>query len=210
MAVTFTNKAAREMKDRIQKLLDARLAFSWMGTFHSVCLRMLRMCLAKEFVVRVMGNAWYDSNFSIYDDDDQKRILKEILKEELGDGYDAAEVKKLHGAISRYKNTILYTNGEAVLQTPEVAMMRAEYADQERNARLYGEYQKRLLESNAMDFDDLLFNSVLLLQKVPTLADQLAERFRYVVVDDPTKPHNGLDRLKTPNFAVKIGAEFKF
>ena len=184
LAVTVTNKAAREMKDRIQKLLDARLAFSWMGTFHSVCLRLLRMCLTKEFVVRVVGNAWYDSNFSIYDDDDQKRILKEILKEELGDGYDAAEVKKLHGVISRYKNTILYTNGEAVLQTPEVAMMRAEYADQERNARLYGEYQKRLLESNAMDFDDLLFNTVLLLQKVPNLADQLAERFRYVVVDE--------------------------
>ena len=111
-------------------------------------------------------------------------ILKEILRVELGDNYDAAEVKKLHGAISRYKNTILYTNGEAVLQTPEVAMMRAEFADEERKARLYAEYQKRLKESNAMDFDDLLFNTVLMLQKVPHLADQLSERYKYVVVDE--------------------------
>ena len=184
MAVTFTNKAAREMKDRIQKLLQVRLAFNWMGTFHSVCLKLLRLCLTKDFVIHAMGGSWYDSNFSIYDDDDQKRILKEILKEELGDNYDAAEVKKLHGAISRYKNTILYTNGEAVLQTPDVAMMRAEFADEERKARLYAEYQKRLKESNAMDFDDLLFNTVLILQKVPHLADQLSERYKYVVVDE--------------------------
>ncbi len=184
LAVTFTNKAAREMKERIQKLLQVRLAFNWMGTFHSVCLKLLRLCLTKDFVIHAMGGSWYDNNFSIYDDDDQKRILKEILKEELGENYDASEVKKLHGAISRYKNTILYTNGEAVLQTPEIAMMRAEFADQERMARLYGEYQKRLKESNAMDFDDLLFNTVLMLQKVPHLADQLAERYKYVVVDE--------------------------
>lgn len=184
LAVTFTNKAAREMKDRIQKLLDCHVPFNWMGTFHSVCLKLLKLCLSKDFVTRVFDGPWYDANFSIYDDDDQKRILKDILKEDLGEDYDAAEVKKLHGAISRYKNTVLYDGGRPKLQTPDVAIAMAEFADQERTARYYKEYQKRLLESNAMDFDDLLFNTVLLLQKVPQLSIQLAARFQYVVVDE--------------------------
>ena len=160
------------------------MRFAWMGTFHSVCLRMLKMCLNRDFVLREFGGQWYDGNFSIYDDDDQKRLLKQILKEDLGDDCDAAEIKRVHGAISRYKNTVLYEHGSAVLQTPEVAMGRAEFADEERRARYYAEYQKRLRESNAMDFDDLLFNTVLMLQKVPKLAEQLASRFQYVVVDE--------------------------
>ncbi|MCR5378477.1 MAG: UvrD-helicase domain-containing protein [Fibrobacter sp.] len=184
LAVTFTNKAAREMKDRIQKLLGCRLPFSWMGTFHSVCLKLLKLCLSKDFVVKAMGGTWYNANFSIYDDDDQKRLLRDILKEDLGDNFEASEVKKLHGAISRYKNTVLYEGGSPKLQTPDVALARAEFADEEKRARYYSEYQKRLQESNAMDFDDLLLNTVLMLQKVPTLAKQLAERFQYVVVDE--------------------------
>ncbi|MBO4713804.1 MAG: UvrD-helicase domain-containing protein [Fibrobacter sp.] len=184
LAVTFTNKAAREMKERIQRLLDCNVPFHWMGTFHSVCLKLLKLCLGKSFVVQALGGNWYDANFSIYDDDDQRKILKEILKEEMGESYDVSDLKKVHSAISRFKNTILYEHGMAVLQTPEVAMAHAEFADAENYARYYAEYQKRLRESNAMDFDDLLFNTVLLLQKVPNLAKQLAERFQYVVVDE--------------------------
>ena len=184
LAVRFTNKAAREMKSRIQKLLDCNMNFSWMGTFHSVCLRLLKLCLSKESVVAAMGGQWYDGNFSIYDDDDQKRILKEILKEDLGDNFEASEVKKLHAAISKYKNTILNKGGFAQLQTPDIALEMATFADEEKRAKYYAEYQKRLKESNAMDFDDLLFNTVYMLQKLPKLADQLAQRFRYVVVDE--------------------------
>lgn len=184
LAVTFTNKAAREMKSRIQKLLDCNMNFSWMGTFHSVCLRLLKLCLSKESVVAAMGGKWYDGNFSIYDDDDQKRLLKEIMKEQVGDNFEPSEVKKMHGAISKYKNTILYRGKVAQLQTPEVALEMAAFADEEARAKLYAEYQRRLKESNAMDFDDLLFNTVYMLQKLPKLADQLAQRFRYVVVDE--------------------------
>ena len=184
LAVTFTNKAAREMKERIQRLLDCNVPFNWMGTFHSVCLKLLKLCLGKSFVVQALGGNWYDANFSIYDDDDQRKILKEILKEEIGEAYDVSDLKKVHSAISRFKNTILYEHGSAILQTPEVAMAHAEFADAENYARYYAEYQKRLRESNAMDFDDLLFNTVLLLQKVPQLAEQLAGRFQYVVVDE--------------------------
>ena len=68
LAVTFTNKAAREMTARIQKLLDCNMRFPWMGTFHSVCLRLLKKSLAMETVAQAMGGSWYDANFSIYDE----------------------------------------------------------------------------------------------------------------------------------------------
>lgn len=184
LAVTFTNKAAREMKSRIQKLLDSNMNFAWMGTFHSVCLRLLKLCLSKQSVLDALGGTWYDGNFSIYDDDDQKRLLKEIMKEQVGDNFEPSEVKKMHGAISKYKNTILYRGKVAQLQTPDVAQELANFPDEELRAKIYAEYQKRLKESNAMDFDDLLFNTVYMLQKIPNLASQLAQRFRYVVVDE--------------------------
>ncbi|MCF0216147.1 MAG: UvrD-helicase domain-containing protein [Fibrobacteraceae bacterium] len=184
LAVTFTNKAAREMKGRIHKLLGGYVPLDWMGTFHSVCLRLLKLCLSRDFVVKAMGARWFDSNFSIYDDDDQKRLLKEILKADLGDDYEVSELKKVHGAISHFKNSVVYKDGKAILQTPAVVMATAEFADEERYARYYAEYQRLLRESNAMDFDDLLFNTVDMLQRVPGLANQLASRFQYVVVDE--------------------------
>ena len=184
LAVTFTNKAAREMNERIQKLLDCNMRFAWMGTFHSVCLKLLKLCLSKESVVSAMGGKWYDGNFSIYDDDDQRRLIKEILKDEIGESVEASDIRMLHSTISKYKNTIIYKNGVAVLQTPEIALEKVEGPDQALYARCYAKYQKRLRESNAMDFDDLLFNAVYVLQKMPNLAEQLAYRFRYVVVDE--------------------------
>ena len=183
LAVTFTNKAAREMTGRIQKLLDCNMRFAWMGTFHSVCLRLLKRCLDKDFVIKAIGEKWYDSNFSIYDDEDQKRLLKEILKEKIGENVDAAVIRKVHSAISRYKNKVLRIGNFVQLQTPEIAKKTAS-GDEEIYADCYEIYQKRLRESNAMDFDDLLFNMVFVLQKVPELVKQLTYKFRYVFVDE--------------------------
>lgn len=188
LAVTFTNKAAREMKTRIQTILESHVDLEWMGTFHSVCVRILRLCLANGALSKALG--WsYTKNFSIYDDDDQKRILKEILKPALGDDLDAATFKKIRGTISRYKNGVyrqVLPNGgtKLVLQTPDAVLAHSKFADEEQMAGFYKEYQKALGAANAMDFDDLLLNTVDLLQRLPQVAAQFAHRFQYVVVDE--------------------------
>ena len=188
LAVTFTNKAAREMKERIHQILKVPVQLSWMGTFHSICVRILRLCLSHPASVASLG--WpFTSQFSIYDDDDQKRILKEILKNDLGDAYDANELKKVRSIISKYKNTVRkerLPGGQykLVLQTPAVVEQNANFADEEKMAGYYKAYQKKLSESNAMDFDDLLLNTVDMLQKLPAVAAQLARQFEYVIVDE--------------------------
>jgi DNA helicase-2/ATP-dependent DNA helicase PcrA len=188
LAVTFTNKAAREMKERIHQILKVPVQLSWMGTFHSICVRILRLCLNRSGVIASLG--WpFTSQFSIYDDDDQKRILKEILKNDLGDAYDANELKKVRSIISKYKNTVRkerLPGGQykLVLQTPAVVEQNANFADEEKMAGYYKAYQKKLSESNAMDFDDLLLNTVDMLQRLPAVAAQLARQFEYVIVDE--------------------------
>lgn len=188
LAVTFTNKAAREMKERIHQILKAPAQLNWMGTFHSICVRILRLCLNRSGVIASLG--WpFTSQFSIYDDDDQKRILKEILKNDLGEAYDANELKKVRSIISKYKNSVRkerLPGGQykLVLQTPAVVEKNANFADEEKMAGYYKAYQKKLADSNAMDFDDLLLNTVDMLQRLPAVAAQLARQFEYVIVDE--------------------------
>ncbi len=188
LAVTFTNKAAREMKSRIQQILSDKVNLEWMGTFHSICVRILRLCLSNARIGQALG--WkIDKNFSIYDDDDQKKVLKEILKPIFGEEMDAQKLKQARSAISRFKNSVhkeTLPDGSyrIVLQTPTVALERAAFSDQVQMAGIYRDYQAKLSEANAMDFDDLLLNTVVLLQKLPQVALQFSNRFRYVVVDE--------------------------
>ena len=188
LAVTFTNKAAREMKTRIQQILEGRVNLEWMGTFHSICVRILRLCLANDRILQVLG--WkINKNFSIYDDDDQRKMLKEIMKPIFGDDLDAKALKQARSIISKYKNSVVKEPLPAggyriVLQTPTVALEHAAFPDQEKMAGVYRDYQAKLAEANAMDFDDLLLNTVELLQKLPQVAAQFANRFLYVVVDE--------------------------
>ncbi len=164
LAVTFTNKAAREMQDRVEKLLGPQATEGMMlGTFHSVCARLLR---------RESEHLPLESNFVIFDADDQERIVKGIIKEfNLNEKlYRAASV---HAAISNAKNELIDAENFPITN----------YRD-EVVKRVYTEYQKRLIASNAVDFDDLLMYTARLLEDNPAVREKYARRFEHVLVDE--------------------------
>ncbi len=164
LAVTFTNKAARSMEERVKHLLpDQAIEGIMLGTFHSICARILR---------REAEHLPLESNFVIFDSDDQERIVKGIIRElNLNDKlYRAASV---HAAISRAKNELIGPDDYPI----------STYRD-EVVKRVYVEYQKRLIASNAVDFDDLLVYTARLLEDVPAVRDKYAQRFRHVLVDE--------------------------
>jgi len=154
LAVTFTNKAADEMKERVKALLKGVCDLSglWMGTFHSMCVRMMR-----PFAERI----GYRSNFTIYDKEDQIALLKEILSD-----YSDQNPRSASTVISRMKNLEGYE--------PE----------DDRFYYIYEAYQNALREQNAMDFDDLILNAIKLLRENPDIRQRYAERFRYIHVDE--------------------------
>lgn len=164
LAVTFTNKAAREMEERVKRLLPGQASEGVMlGTFHSICARILR----KEADYLPIS-----SNFVIFDTDDQERIIKAVLRE-LNINEKLYRPASVHGAISRAKNELIQ---------PE-SYPTTTYRD-EIVKRVYGEYQKRLVASNAVDFDDILMYTAHLLEEHPSVRDKYAQRFRHVLVDE--------------------------
>ncbi len=175
LAVTFTNKAAGEMKERVEKLLAGfyargpRTGSPLLSTFHSLCVRILRRDIDK------LGRG-YTRSFTIYDTDDQQRLLRACLKDL---GYDDKQVtpRNAQSAISAAKN-----RGE----DPQMYAAKAEYIDERREiiARVFKTYEERLQSSNALDFDDLLIRAVQLLRHSPETRRYYHERFRHVMVDE--------------------------
>ena len=164
LAVTFTNKAAKEMQARVKSLLpDQAIEGIMLGTFHSICARILR---------REAEHLPIESNFVIFDSDDQERIVKSVIREfNLNDKlYRASSV---HAAISRAKNELIGADDYPVTTYKDEVVKR-----------VYAEYQKRLVASNAVDFDDLLVYTARLLEDTPSVRDKYSQRFRHVLVDE--------------------------
>ena len=170
MALTFTNKAAREMKTRIAQVVGEKIASRlWMGTFHSVFLRILR---------RHADALGYKSNFTIYDSADSRSLIKHIIKE-LGLDEKVYKPTSVAAQISNAKNAMM---------TPEI--YKNEYYDSDRHAkrpmvyRIFQLYADRCKASNAMDFDDILFNMNILLRDNPDICRHYQEFFRFILVDE--------------------------
>ena len=171
LALTFTNKAAREMKDRIARQVGERARYLWMGTFHSIFSRILRMEAA------TIG---FTSNFTIYDASDSKSLLKSIIKEmQLDDKTYKAGV--VQSRISNAKNHLIFP--DAYASNPEIA--RADMDAKMPAIRdIYRRYWERCRQSDAMDFDDLLVYTFMLFKDYPAIRLKYASQFRYVLVDE--------------------------
>ncbi|MCF6465411.1 UvrD-helicase domain-containing protein [Clostridium sp. Cult2] len=166
LAITFTNKAANEMKERVDYLLDGNMDDIWMGTFHSVCVRMLRWNIDK------IG---YDRSFSIYDRDDQITVMKECIKE-LDLSKDMYKERSIINVISSLKDKMIKPD----------TYINQNYNDYYcRNVgELYALYEKKLKSNNALDFDDLIIKTVELLKSNPDVLDYYQRKFKYIFVDE--------------------------
>jgi len=165
LAITFTNKAAGEMKERVARLVGKRASIMWVSTFHSACVRILRR-EAKRF--------GFTSSFSIYDQADSQRLMTLVCRE-LDLDPRRYQPRQFSHQVSNFKNELI---------DYESALARAENHHQKMVAEAYELYQKRLTEANAMDFDDLIMMTVHLLQAFPDAAENYRRRFRHVLVDE--------------------------
>ncbi len=166
LAITFTNKAAGEMRERVDKAVDYGADAVWVATFHSTCVRILR---------RYADRIGYDNNFTIYDSDDQKSLMKSICKKMEIDTKKFKE-KSFLSAISSAKDQLI--NEVEYAKSADGDYVKSLYAS------VYREYQSALKRNNAMDFDDLIVNTVQLFRKDSQVREQYQERFEYVMVDE--------------------------
>lgn len=166
MAITFTNKAAGEMRERVDKIVGFGSESVWVSTFHSTCVRILR---------RYIDRIGFDNKFTIYDTDDQKTVMKDVCKRLEVDTKTYKEASFL-SAISKAKDQMI---------TPEDYFINAG-GDmvQKKIAQVYQEYQLQLTKNNALDFDDLLCMTVKLFQTQPEVLEGYQNRFRYIMVDE--------------------------
>ena len=166
LALTFTNKAAKEMKNRIKQLIGDEARRLWMGTFHSVFSKILR------FEAEKIG---FTSNYSIYDTDDSKNAIKQLLKE---NNYDPKEIRPrtLQRLISDAKNELIH---------PDHYQEKFVHSTlDDITAKIYGLYVERLKHNNAMDFDDLLVKPIELFNEHPEVLEKYQDRFKYILIDE--------------------------
>ncbi len=166
LAITFTNKAAEEMRERIDKLVGFGAESIWVSTFHAACVRILR---------RYIDRLGFDNHFTIYDTDDQKSLMKEVCKR-LQIDTKVYKEKMFLGIISSAKDELI---------SPEEFTLRAagDFA-KERQAAVYREYQAMLRKNNALDFDDLIVKTVELFKHDAEVLNSYQERFKYIMVDE--------------------------
>lgn len=165
LAITFTNKAAKEMKERVEKLIEKGDEV-WISTFHSTCVKILRINIEK------IG---YSSNFNIYDSDDSERVIKSAVKE-LNLSEEIFNSKKVLNKIGRYKDK---------LKNPIDVKKIAEHEYEEsKYAMIYELYQKKLKSNNALDFDDIIFRTIDLFRMHPDVLERYQNRFKYIMIDE--------------------------
>jgi len=165
LALTFTNKAAREMRERIQLIIGNEAVHLWMGTFHSIFARILR------YEAESIG---YSGSFSIYDSEDSEKSVRNIIKEQ---NMDPREVKPsaIRFRISGAKNALI---------DPEAYSQNIQSTMDEIAAKVYPIYESRLKQSNALDFDDLLIKPITLFEQHPEILERWQDRFRYIMIDE--------------------------
>ena len=165
LAITFTNKAAGEMRSRLAKQIGGTASGMWVATFHAMCVRILRAHA---------DQIGYTHNFTIYDDDDSKRLVKEIMQ--------VQHIDEKSWSINSIRNRISSAKNE--LQSPKEYEALASTPPEKITAQVYTAYQRRLFAANAMDFDDLLFNTVKLFVEHPATLESYQKRFRFIHVDE--------------------------
>ena len=166
MAITFTNKAAGEMRERVDKIVGFGSESIWVSTFHSSCVRMLR---------RFIDRLGFDTNFTIYDTDDQKTLMKDICKR-LDIDTKIYKERAIMAAISSAKDELIGPEEYEINVMGDFSKRKIALA--------YKEYQKELKKNNALDFDDLIMKTVELFQACPDVLEHFQERFKYIMVDE--------------------------
>ncbi|HPJ22550.1 MAG TPA: UvrD-helicase domain-containing protein, partial [Clostridia bacterium] len=166
MAITFTNKAAREIRERVGRIFGESIWFPWAGTFHSICLKMLRM---------YPESLGYRPGFAIYDQDDQATLVRDCLKE-LNMDSKIFPPKMIVHHISRAKDELIDPKKFKESNAGDYKMSGV--------AEVYELYQKHMLENNAMDFGDLIFNAVLMLENFANIRSYFQNAFRHILIDE--------------------------